>query len=185
MLRCQKWSRTLVGCRRVGQVGWGGVSTVVLVSRWSPERSRWPRGHRSRRRPQTCTVPGWSTHSSGAAAWTEICNTVSSKPAERQHATVRASERVHRAYVHLGESEQGVNVDVAIKHVHGGGCWEEIPQVTSEQKHTQCLRIHTEPQHAYSQQVPPFINLPCFAPGTEGGSQSTGQCRYQTQSAYE
>lgn len=44
------------------------LSNVVL-----PERGTWQHGRRSRLQPQTYKLPGWSTHSSSAPGWNEIC----------------------------------------------------------------------------------------------------------------
>lgn len=37
--------------------------------------------------------------------------------------------RRQQAHVHLGELEEGVKVDVAIKHIHGGSRWRN-PEVS-------------------------------------------------------
>lgn len=64
----QSWERAATSW--VSYRAGGRALTTALL----PERGASRRGRMSQQRPPACTLRGWSTHSSGAAGWSEICS---------------------------------------------------------------------------------------------------------------
>lgn len=64
----QSWERAATSWASY-RAGGRALTTALL-----PERGASRRGRMSRQRPPACTLQGWSTHSLGAAGWSEICS---------------------------------------------------------------------------------------------------------------
>lgn len=79
---------------------------------------------------------GSATHTRVSASW---------RPAQSEH-------RGKEPYVHLREGEQGVQVDVAVKHIHGEAR-QELLKVTSARIKVQRDKRHSSYQQVLKQQL--------------------------------